>query len=250
LQIGLKGSAMSINSFAVVGSQIVDLRSDPTEEPLITTGIHDRRRETQLLPHRCVHIIKEENGWSYVDIPEQPVIRSETLIPYRGWVKSSSLQSAFKCQCRHNPNELLSQEQICKVVETAQSYFKSPYLWGGLGLDIDCSGLVYKAYEEIVRLPRNSGDMYHMSSQALPQNMKPGDLIFSAPSNTGRVNHVMLWTGSDILESIGEYGVRSITFKERFGMTLSDLKEAAVTVNTTKLFFHTFIGGFPPQLPC
>jgi cell wall-associated NlpC family hydrolase len=132
------------------------------------------------------------------------------------------------------------------IIAAAEMFLRRPYLWGGRSYyGVDCSGLVDLAYRANgIDLPRNSGDQRRMMKPITAEELKPADLIFvSAKDDFGRIVHVMLYAGGENLIESPETGqtVRRITFKEKFGMTLQELKRAGFIAGNRKIYLGSVI---------
>jgi cell wall-associated NlpC family hydrolase len=87
-----------------------------------------------------------------------------------------------------------------KIVQSAEHYLGTPYVWGGEGANgMDCSGLVQAAYKAAgISLPRisfqqaNAGK--HVSSM---KQLRPGDLIAwdNSTRNVG-ADHIAIYLGN------------------------------------------------------
>jgi hypothetical protein len=232
---------------------VADLRSEPTDEPLMVRN-HDRRRLTQILSGQCVHVLNSKNGWSEVEIPEQMMDHAlGHPRAYRGYVVESALQSKEECSCHCSSIVPWSEEVGIRLLSTLRSFVAQPYLWGGLSRHLpsyhrastgpDCSGLVWLAYKEIgIFIPRDAADQCAAGRPISPIELRRGDLIFKAPVD-GRVNHVLAWSGSTVIESTdsGEGVVREVTFEERFGIPRSKLTHDGSCVEDVKIFFRRYL---------
>ncbi|PWC16399.1 C40 family peptidase [Brenneria corticis] len=76
-----------------------------------------------------------------------------------------------------------------------------PYRWGGASpfTGFDCSGLVYYAYKDVVKIPipRTANEMYHLRDAA-PINkneLESGDLVFFRINKRGAADHVGVYLG-------------------------------------------------------
>ncbi len=100
------------------------------------------------------------------------------------------------------------------LVETANRWIGSPYLWGGTTpAGIDCSGLVQALYRTHgIELPRDSDQQANAGTPIEPGDdfaaLEPGDLLFFE-EEPGRITHVALSTGGAgiIHSSLGNGGV-------------------------------------------
>lgn len=82
------------------------------------------------------------------------------------------------------------------------SQIGKPYRWGGSSpySGFDCSGLVYYAYKDLVKipLPRTANEMFHLRDAApIKQNeLESGDLVFFRISHRGAADHVGVYLGN------------------------------------------------------
>lgn len=76
-------------------------------------------------------------------------------------------------------------QNINQVVETAKSYYGTPYRYGGTTRSgIDCSALVYHSFKSVgVTLPRTSAKQSKIGKKVSIKKLEKGDVIFFA---TGR----------------------------------------------------------------
>jgi len=138
------------------------------------------------------------------------------------------------------------------IIEQAEKFIGTPYLWGGrsaLGdsdlsvvTGVDCSALVNLAYRVVgMDLPRDAHEQYlRAKSLALP---KPGDLVFlSAEHEPKRIVHVMLYAGGDeLIEAPGTgQRVRRISVQERLGRPLASLKPGD-TMSAQTIWFGSYL---------
>ena len=88
-----------------------------------------------------------------------------------------------------------------RVLDTARSLFGAPYLWGGVtAKGMDCSGLTRLAYlAEGIMLPRDASQQALAGNEVRPEDVADGDLLFFASETTGRINHVALYAGNDMM---------------------------------------------------
>ena len=73
-----------------------------------------------------------------------------------------------------------------------------PYKYGAVGpRAFDCSGLVVYVYNTRLhkRLPRTATAQRTATQRIAKKNIRPGDLVFFAPSATSRVTHVGVYAG-------------------------------------------------------
>ncbi len=89
-----------------------------------------------------------------------------------------------------------------EIVNNAMQYLGGAYVWGGttLGVGVDCSGFMLRIFEQYgYSLPRTS---YWQVNAGVPvsfEEMQPGDLIFYWNNSLGRVGHVALYMGNNLI---------------------------------------------------
>ncbi|UMB75158.1 NlpC/P60 family protein [Dickeya fangzhongdai] len=82
------------------------------------------------------------------------------------------------------------------------SQIGKPYHWGGATpySGFDCSGLVYYAYKDVVKIPipRTANEMYHLRDAApiKKSELESGDLVFFRITNRGAADHVGVYLGN------------------------------------------------------
>ncbi|MGM3176234.1 C40 family peptidase [Dickeya lacustris] len=82
------------------------------------------------------------------------------------------------------------------------SQIGKPYHWGGSSpySGFDCSGLVYYAYKDVVKIPipRTANEMFHLRDAApIKKNeLESGDLVFFRITNRGAADHVGVYLGN------------------------------------------------------
>ena len=133
------------------------------------------------------------------------------------------------------------------VIKTARQFLGDKYHWGGRsGFKIDCSGLVNLSYRALgIDLPRNAADQFVFAKAVPKEKIKPGDLIFSGKTgNNKSINHVMIYSGAktgNLIEATRETNsIREISFKEKFGKDLSNIRNGQI-INGKKIYFRTVI---------
>jgi Cell wall-associated hydrolases (invasion-associated proteins) len=97
-----------------------------------------------------------------------------------------------------------------RVVEVARSFCGCPYRLGGLDRSgIDCSGLVYRAYQDGMgaEVPRSSRELYSFSERLTRDKLQPGDLVFFAATKT--ISHVGIYEGEGIFIHAASDGPRT-----------------------------------------
>ena len=86
-----------------------------------------------------------------------------------------------------------------RLKRTIKPWIGTPYAWGGQrrGRGADCSGFVKGIFSEgfAVDLPRVSRDQYRVGFSVRRSDLLPGDLVFFDTDDSGRINHVGIYTG-------------------------------------------------------
>jgi hypothetical protein len=122
-----------------------------------------------------------------------------------------------------------------EVVRSAKLFLNQHYFWGGRtshrdeGTDrptgVDCSALVHLAMRvNGVDVPRDAHEQYLVSRPLMPEDLRPGDLIFLAKEeNPNKIVHVMIALGGDqALEAVHEFDtVRQVSVAEKLGKPLA-----------------------------
>lgn len=95
-----------------------------------------------------------------------------------------------------------SQRAKVTALNTLMSQIGKPYHWGGSSpyTGFDCSGLVYYAYKDIVKIPipRTANEMFHLRDAApIKKNeLESGDLVFFRINHRGTADHVGVYVGN------------------------------------------------------
>jgi len=173
-------------------------------------------------------VVEEHSGYSRIEIGDGRF----------GWIDSKSIGGM------RLGSDIASLRS--NIMKTAELFLNSPYLWGGRSSSgVDCSGLVNLAYRANgIDIARDAKDQRLMSKAIKAEELEPADLVFvSANDDFGRIVHVMLYAGGENLIESPETGqtVRRITFKEKFGMTLPELKRAGFVAGNKKVYLGSVI---------
>lgn len=124
-----------------------------------------------------------------------PVQSNETNI---ATVSGSPTQSVVPAV---QPNSVGSNQSTVKtdnnIVNSAQKYIGTPYVWGGESMDeggMDCSGFVYNALKDAgYDVGRTTAQGYRSYGTAINKSeMQPGDLIFYG---SGKATHIGIYIG-------------------------------------------------------
>lgn len=121
------------------------------------------------------------------------------------------------------PRQATRRQRISTMLDFANSYRGSEYVWGGAGRPrqgVDCSGLVLQALyragldpqpitvdKHVLPRYRTSASLYaHRRLRHVPlEQRRRGDLIFYTKDSTGDINHVALYLGNDrMVQAKGE----------------------------------------------
>lgn len=83
------------------------------------------------------------------------------------------------------------------IIQIAQSYFNSPYLWGGrTRYGIDCSGFTQTVFHQKgIELMRDASQQVKQGEKVEFENIRKGDVVFFASKKTGNVTHVGIYLG-------------------------------------------------------
>lgn len=99
-------------------------------------------------------------------------------------------------------HKLRSQRAKVTALNKLMSQIGKPYHWGGSSpyTGFDCSGLVYYAYKDIVKIPipRTANEMFHLRDAApIKKNeLESGDLVFFRINHRGTADHVGVYVGN------------------------------------------------------
>jgi gamma-D-glutamyl-L-lysine dipeptidyl-peptidase len=87
-------------------------------------------------------------------------------------------------------------ERNQSIIEIAQMYLNTPYLWGGRSATgIDCSGFTQMVFAFIgIQLPRDASQQVEKGEKVAFKEIQAGDLAFFSNAN-GKVIHVGILTG-------------------------------------------------------
>lgn len=89
-----------------------------------------------------------------------------------------------------------------EIINNAMQYLGGTYVWGGttLGVGVDCSGFMLRLFEQYgYNLPRTSYWQVDTGTPVSFEEMQPGDLIFYWNNSLGRVGHVALYMGNNLI---------------------------------------------------
>lgn len=118
----------------------------------------------------------------------------------------------FSCKS----SKLSKEDPVFTVIQTAKSYYGTPYKYGGTGrAGIDCSALIFHSYYAVgINLPRMSADQAKEGKKVSLRELKPGDMLFFATSK--RRNRV---THAGIVTEVKKGDIRFIHASTSLGVT-------------------------------
>lgn len=131
----------------------------------------------------------------------KPIIADETatVSPHgkgkKGKQDKASLTISAAHQKRYQHAKLTAMNKL-------MSQIGKPYHWGGATpySGFDCSGLVYYAYKDVVKIPipRTANEMFHLRDAApiKKSELESGDLVFFRITNRGAADHVGVYLGN------------------------------------------------------
>lgn len=161
------------------------------------------------------------------------------------WIQDSELYPLKVKRANQTKREI--------IIQSASLLLNDPYFWGGRSARmpelknqvtaVDCSGLVNLSYRVAgMEIPRDSYEQYLKAKKIKKEELKKGDLIFSAPiENKEKISHVAIFIDKDTLieaPKTGEF-IRIIKFKEKFGISLDEIKDGKA-VGSRFIYFGTY----------
>jgi gamma-D-glutamyl-L-lysine dipeptidyl-peptidase len=154
---------------------------------------------------------------------------------YQGSILPHGFESGFRLgSLNFQPLQSLNElARNASIVELAQSYLNTPYIWGGRSITgIDCSGFTQVIFAMIgISLKRDASEQVEMGSLVEFDEVKAGDLAFFHNSK-GNIIHVGIATGlGTILHASGK--VREDKLDEK-GIYRSDTGEYSHQLNCIK----------------
>lgn len=114
---------------------------------------------------------------------------------------SLSIGQVLKVSGNTKAESVKNREQVLQdLVNDSYNFIGIPYLWGGTTtVGFDCSGFVsFMHARHGIDIPRNtSAGYFTMGTPVAKTNLEPGDLVFFAVNNTGRISHVGFYVGNN-----------------------------------------------------
>lgn len=122
------------------------------------------------------------------------------------------------------------------IVSQARKLLGREFRWGSrsalLGSGFDCAGLVITVFRSSgVELPRPVAWQRDKAQTISPQDLRPGDLIFTHSHQSKQAVHVVIWTGENgtvIEASTDSMTVREASVKQVYGKSFDDIKNGQV----------------------
>jgi cell wall-associated NlpC family hydrolase len=108
---------------------------------------------------------------------------------------------------------------------------------------VDCSGLVNWSFRQVGWLiPRDAHEQFLKCRPITSDELKPADLVFTAKADQPqKIVHVSFYIGQGRLLEAPQSGerVREISFLDRFGLSLNQVK-SGMTIGNRVVYFGSF----------
>jgi len=124
-------------------------------------------------------------------------------------------------------NEINSNSKRDSIITYAQSFMKTPYVWGGTSPSgFDCTGFLYYVYKNFgIKVSRASSGYENFGKKMILEDVRPADILLFTGTDPSRrkVGHVgMVLKNSDgVIEFI-----HSSSSKKHFGVTVTRYNES------------------------
>lgn len=137
--------------------------------------------------------------------------RVELIEPGAEWTKiryeqeesyvASEFLKGMERRSNDSKDDDLSAKKLDELEEIVQPLLKVPYVLGGTTPNgFDCSGFTSYVFAQMgVTLPRTSDEQFLGGEVVDLEDAKPGDLLFYDALNKGRVSHVAIYLGDDMI---------------------------------------------------
>lgn len=124
-------------------------------------------------------------------------------------------------------NEVNLDSKRDSIITYAQSFIKTPYVWGGTSPNgFDCTGFLYYIYKNFgIKVSRASSGYEKFGARMILNDVKPADILLFTGTDASRrkVGHVgiVLKNENGIIEFI-----HSSSSKKHFGVTVTRYNES------------------------
>ncbi len=173
-----------------VNAEVLNVREEPNTDSTILT---------QIIAGSLYEVIEETNDeWLKIVIGsdiEGYVAREFVTYDY-------ALEDAVAYSETTEEEEETINPVRLELVNNAMQYLGGTYVWGGttLGVGVDCSGFVLRLFEQYgYNLPRTSYWQVNCGTEVAFEDMQPGDLIFYWNNSLGRIGHVAIYIGNNLI---------------------------------------------------
>ena len=161
---------------------------------------------------------------SGTDIVKNGFRKLKMVMEKTAWIKEEDILSLLIEDSEENRRD--------RIITAAKELLGDPYFWGGRSAHlpelekqvtgVDCSGLVTLAYSVAgLSIPRDAQEQFLKCTQIKKEELKIGDLIFSASKNhPEKVSHVSIYLDSETILEAPQTGekVRMIDFEKKYGL--------------------------------
>ena len=110
--------------------------------------------------------------------------------------------------------------RLRKLFYPIKAYIGTSYKFGGdTRRGMDCSGFVYKVFQESfkMKLPHNASQQFSRSTRISTSDLRLGDLVFFSINRNGSIGHVGIYLGSNYFAHAStNYGVIVSSLKEKY----------------------------------
>jgi cell wall-associated NlpC family hydrolase len=110
----------------------------------------------------------------------------------------SSSESSSKEESKKRKKSSFSTKELYRAFEPL---LNTPYVLGGTTTSgFDCSGFTSYVFKELgITLPRTSEEQFQGGQAVSLEDALPGDLVFYDTMGRGRVSHVAIYLGDDLI---------------------------------------------------
>lgn len=168
---------------------------------VLRTDSNAKADEITRLPYGYnLTVLGAKNGWVQVKNDDDMI----------GYVNGKYLDFHFGTKPENKVETVTANSKTQSIVDYAQKYIGTPYLWGGTNLNVgvDCSGLVYSSYKAYgITLNRTSRSMFNQGVAVKKSDLQTGDLVFFNTSGAG-ISHVGMYVGNNNFIEAADSGVK------------------------------------------